>query len=285
MIEPFLKWPGGKRWLVKKYGDIFPIGYKRYLEPFLGAGAVFFHLMPQAALLSDKNPDLVNLYMCLKRDADFIEKRLAQLQKMHCSAVYYRVRGREPKTPADRAVRFLYLNRTCFNGIYRVNFNGKFNVPMGSKTLVEFPIGYLRHIANQLRNASIKQGDFERTLAEARLGDFAFIDPPYTVMHNNNNFVKYNSSLFSWSDQIRLSLAIKAASGRGALIMLSNADHPSVRALYRGFGHHYQVTRSSVLSANASFRRHTTELLVANFAIPELSGSALAAKSACHAAD
>ena len=270
MIDPFLKWPGGKRWLVKKYGQIFPAEYERYLEPFLGAGAVFFHLIPRRAILSDKNPDLINLYQCLKRDPGTIEERLALLQPKHCSALYYRLRKREPSAPIDRAVRFLYLNRTCFNGIYRVNLNGEFNVPIGSKTLIGFPAGYLSDVGKRLRNATVRQADFEKTLADARSGDLVFIDPPYTVMHNNNNFVKYNSSLFSWADQIRLSLAIKRASARGASIMLSNANHPSVKALYRGFGNHYQITRSSVLSANASFRRHTTELLIANFTIPQL---------------
>ncbi len=273
MTDPFLKWPGGKRWLIKKYPDIFPATYSRYLEPFLGAGAVFFHLKPRTAVLSDKNPNLVNLYQCLRRDSDLIEKRLAHFQRTHCSRLYYRIRTRKPKAPTEQAAQFLYLNRTCFNGIYRVNLNGEFNVPMGSKTIVEFPTGYLRDVGKRLRRASIRQADFEQTLAQAHSGDFAFIDPPYTVMHNSNNFVKYNASLFSWCDQIRLSSAIKSASARGALIMLSNADHPSVRALYREFGNHYRITRSSVLSADASFRRHTTELLIANFAIPQLDGS------------
>lgn len=270
MTEPFLKWPGGKRWLVKQYADIFPIDYDRYLEPFLGAGAVFFHLAPRRAVLSDRNCELINLYQCLKRDPQSIEFSLARLQKTHCSSLYYKIRDQQPADPLGRAIRFLYLNRTCFNGIYRVNLRGDFNVPMGSKTIVEFPPDYLNHVAKRLQRASVRYADFEDTLSGAQTGDFVFIDPPYTVMHNQNNFVKYNASLFSWADQVRLAASIKAASRRGAKIMLSNADHPSVRALYRGFGCHYQVARSSILSASASFRRKTTELLVTNFAIPRL---------------
>lgn len=270
MVEPFLKWPGGKRWLVKQYSEIFPGKYERYLEPFLGAGAIFFHLAPRKAILADRNSDLINLYQCLRHDPRAIETALARLQKAHSSTLYYGMREEDPQDPVLRAIRFLYLNRTCFNGIYRVNFKGEFNVPMGSKTLIEFPLEYLQCVARRLRTASIRLADFEQTLREARAGDFAYIDPPYTVMHNQNNFVKYNASLFSWADQIRLAESIKAASKRGALIMLSNADHPSVRDLYRRFGNHYRVSRSSVLSADSAFRRKTTELLVTNFAIPKL---------------
>ena len=270
MIEPFLKWPGGKRWLVKQCTDIFPTEYKRYIEPFVGAGAVFFHLAPRRALLSDKNPDLVNLYQCLKRHANLIERRLSLLQRAHSASLYYKLRSQDPHDPLDRAIWFLYLNRTCFNGIYRVNLRGEFNVPIGSKTTVAFPPEYLQHVAERLRTASIRHADFEVTLRNAAAGDLVFIDPPYTVMHNQNNFVKYNSSLFSWSDQIRLAECIKAASGRGAMIMLSNADHNSVRELYRDFGYHYRISRSSVLSADSSFRRKTTELLVTTFPIPKL---------------
>jgi len=142
---------------------------------------------------------------------------------------------------------------------------------MGSKTLVEYPAEYLEKVATRLRNVSVRHADFARTLEDANVGDLVYIDPPYTVMHNQNNLVKYNATLFSWTDEIRLAASIRAASNRGAKIMLSNADHPSMRALYRGFGNHYQIARSSHLSARASFRTETTDLLVTNFAIPQLS--------------
>lgn len=270
MTEPFLKWPGGKRWLVKKHSLIFPTEYQRYVEPFLGSGAVYFHLAPRRAILSDRNPDLINLYACIKRDAEFIQRRLEHLQKLHGAALYYKVRASVPLDPMERAIRLIYLNRTCFNGIYRVNLKGEFNVPMGSKTLVKYPPDYLRQVSRQLRNASVRHADFERTLADTRSGDFVFIDPPYTVAHNFNNFVKYNATLFSWRDQERLAVAVKSASRRGAAVMLSNADHRSVRGLYHGFGYKYQISRSSILAANSSHRRQTTELLITNFEIQQL---------------
>lgn len=264
-VEPFLKWPGGKRWLVQRYGKHFPIIFRRYLEPFLGGGAVFFHLAPRHGILSDTNAELVNTYQCLKVHARAIDNRLAQLHARHSAALYYRIREMEPTDAIERAVRFLYLNRTCFNGLYRVNLSGEFNVPMGSKTLVGYPEGYLQKIAECLSHASIQSADFEDTIDKAGKDDFLYVDPPYTVMHNNNNFRKYNANLFSWSDQLRLASAIKKASHRGAAVMISNADHDSVRELYFGFGHHQRVNRTSILAAEPLHRRRTTELLITSY--------------------
>jgi DNA adenine methylase len=265
MLEPFLKWPGGKRWLVHQYASLFPSHYGRYLEPFLGGGAVFFYLTPRCAVLSDTNGDLVNAYQCLKTHAQTIDKRLSGLQRKHSKTLYYRIRAMRPTDPIDRAVRFLYLNRTCFNGIYRVNLRGEFNVPIGTKELVEYPKNYLQEIADCLRYASLRVADFEETIDKAMVNDFVFVDPPYTVMHNNNNFLKYNANLFSWTDQRRLASAIKRAARRGAAIMISNADHQSVRELYGDFGIYHRVNRFSILAADFLHRRKTTELLITSY--------------------
>jgi DNA adenine methylase len=265
MREPFLKWPGGKRWLVHQYASLFPSKYGRYLEPFLGGGAVFFHLTPQRAVLSDTNSDLVNAYQCLKKHAKVIEKRLSELHQRHSKTLYYRIRATRPSDTIEQAVRFLYLNRTCFNGIYRVNLKGEFNVPIGTKDLVAYPDNYLEGIAACLRHASIRVADFEETIDKAVADDFVFVDPPYTVMHNNNNFLKYNANLFSWPDQLRLVSAVKRAARRGAAIMISNADHHSVRELYGNFGTHHRVTRASILAADFLHRRKTTELVITSY--------------------
>jgi DNA adenine methylase len=278
VADPFLKWPGGKRWLARQIDGLVPSAYERYLEPFLGGGAVFFHLSPRRAVLSDSNGELINVYRCLKNHAEEIDNQLTSLQGRHSEALYYRTRTTDPADAVGRAVRFLYLNRTCFNGIYRVNLKGDFNVPIGSKALVGYPEGYLKGIAALLRRASIKESDFEKTLDTAATGDFVYVDPPYTVMHNSNNFVKYNAKLFSWEDQIRLAAAIKRAAGRGAAIMLSNADHRKVRELYEGFGHHRSVDRASVLAAGPQHRRRTTELIVTSYPL-EPKGSVRSAPS------
>ena len=156
---------------------LFPSQYRRYLEPFLGGGAVFFHLTPQRAILSDTNSDLVNAYQCLKKHARAIDKRLSDLQHKHSRALYYRIRAMRPTDAIEQAVRFLYLNRTCFNGIYRVNLSGDFNVPIGTKNLVAYPQDYLQGIATCLNHASIRVADFEETIDRAVENDFVFVDP------------------------------------------------------------------------------------------------------------
>jgi len=272
MIEPFLKWPGGKRWLTGRHLDMFPKTYGKYIEPFLGGAAVFFALSPDKAYLSDANAELINTYNRLKKDRLKVEKGLARYQKKHDSDFYYKVRAATPTDPVARAIRFLYLNRTCFNGIYRVNRDGHFNVPIGTKDAVSFDEGYLETVANTLRNVRIRTRDFAVAIKKAQKGDFVFIDPPYTVMHNNNGFVKYNAQLFSWKDQARLATEIKAAGKRGALVMMSNADHESVKALYKDFGTHHILTRSSVLAGDPVRRRSATELLVTNYPLSAASG-------------
>jgi DNA adenine methylase len=266
MIEPFLKWPGGKRWLATRHIDLFPKNFNRYIEPFLGGAAVFFALGPEQAYLSDANAELINAYNRIKTDLSKLQKRLNRYQRLHSSEFYYRVRDGQPTDPVARAARFLYLNRTCFNGLYRVNKRGEFNVPIGTKTLINFEDGQLEQIAKILRKARVRTRDFETAINKAQRKDFVFIDPPYTVMHNNNGFVKYNAQLFSWKDQARLAECIKAASRRGVMVMMSNADHGSVKALYQGFGNHYSLTRASRLAADASHRKDATELLITNYA-------------------
>jgi len=265
MFEPFLKWAGGKRWLVQYYAGFLPQRFNRYFEPFLGSGAVFFYLVPQMATLSDSNKGLIETYQALKNAPKDIDKLLKLFQKKHSPELYYSMRESIPDDLIGRAARFIYLNRTCFNGLYRVNRNGVFNVPMGSKTVVEFPDGYLEDISAALQCATVRVSDFEVIIDQTKKGDLLYVDPPYTVMHNNNNFIKYNANLFSWNDQIRLASAIRRAARRGALIMLSNADSRPVRALYRDFGNHYHLKRLSLLASTSENRGKTTELLITNY--------------------
>jgi DNA adenine methylase len=267
MPEAFLKWAGGKRWLVSQHEGIFPLAFGRYVEPFLGSGAVFFHLNPQRAVLSDSNADLVNAYRALQSHHDQIQRLLLAYQKRHTSTFYYRWRRRRPRNPIHQAARFLYLNRVCWNGLYRVNLDGEFNVPLGTKTTIAFPPGYLRLVSGCLHKARILHSDFEDVIDKTDAGDFLYVDPPYTVMHNNNNFLRYNDVLFSWEDQKRLAAAVKRASKRRALILVSNANHNSVRQLYRGFGSVAVLRRASVLAGDAALRRQTTEVTFRNYLV------------------
>lgn len=262
MIEPFLKWAGGKRWFVHNYSHLLPTKYKRYIEPFLGSGAVFFHLLPPKAILADVNSELINAYQQIKVVPNVIEKRLHRYQALHNSEFYYMLRDKITDDPIERAIRFIYLNRTCWNGLYRVNLKGEFNVPMGTKTLIEFPAKYLQTVSEYLKKATLLVSDFEPIIEAARDGDFVYIDPPYTVAHNTNNFIKYNAKLFSWEDQVRLCCAVKRAALRGVFIAISNANHESIKSLYAGFGQHHCVERVSVLSGKPDHRMRTTELII-----------------------
>lgn len=262
-IQPFLKWAGGKRWLIDHYSEIFPRNFNRYIEPFLGGGAVFFRLRPSNSLLSDANQDLISTYHAIKTDWKTLLERLHIHQENHNKAYYYKMRAVLPNDPIERAARFIYLNRTCWNGLYRVNKRGEFNVPIGTKenvllTTDDFPL-----TSSALSSANLEACDFEKTIDQAVEGDLIYADPPYTVKHNLNGFIKYNQKIFSWDDQIRLCDALERAVSRGAWVISSNANHESIHDLYRGRFRVGTVPRKSVIAASSVKRGDTSELIIA----------------------
>lgn len=259
MPEPFLKWAGGKRWLVGR-PNWQPGQFRAYVEPFLGGGSVFFSLEPERGLLNDRNKELINMYRVLRDYPELLRGHLQEHQKHHSESYYYEVRATEPVCHIDRAARFLYLNRACWNGLYRVNKTGVFNVPKGTKDKVFFEKDDYIGASRALKKVKLFSTDFEEIIDRAGIGDFVFVDPPYTVKHNLNGFVRYNEKIFSWSDQERLARAVERASRRGCLVAVTNADHESVRELY-GFAEYFPLTRSSVLAADARKRVLTTEAL------------------------
>lgn len=259
--QPFLKWAGGKRWLTANREISWPEFSGRYIEPFLGGAAVFFAVQPEKALLADLNADLINAYKQVKTNVASIVEGLADHQERHSKSHYYEVRDSQPEDALEAAVRFIYLNRTCWNGLYRVNRKGQFNVPIGSKTSVAFCAGELEAVSEALACAEIKCADFEVSIDCAEEGDFLFVDPPYTANHNSNGFLKYNEEIFSWADQQRLKAAVARAIERRVQIVLTNADHESVRELYGDTASYRQVWRASVLAGKASTRRRTSEAL------------------------
>ena len=263
-VVPFLKWAGGKRWLVSGYPNLFPTQFDRYIEPFLGSAAVYFHLSPKRALLTDINPELINVYQVIQDDWEALFRRLQDYQRNHSDEFYYAVRAANPVNRIGRAARFIYLNRTCWNGLYRVNKRGVFNVPRGTKDSVILDTDDFEAVSKLMKNATIKVADFEQSIDEAAKGDLLFVDPPYTAKHNQNGFLKYNENIFSWEDQLRLKCALKRADDRGVLMVLTNANHKSVRDLYTGF-RKQTLSRQSVLAAKSSARGATEELIVRNF--------------------
>lgn len=263
--DPFLKWPGGKRWAAPA---LLPLARRllreegTYYEPFLGGGALFFALRPSRAALSDVNRELISTYRVVRRCPAKVQAALRNIP-VSCSQ-YYRFRSSTPRSPFDRAVQFLYLNRLAFSGIYRLNRQGRFNVPYnggmrGTDRLWRTDI--LLQAARALRKARLATGDFSVALDLAGAGDLVYCDPAYTVAHNNNCFVRYNESNFRWADQIRLASAAESAVKRGASVLVTNADNHSVISLYRDWPIFRLVRRSSV-SPDPAKRRLTTELVV-----------------------
>ena len=256
---PLIKWPGGKRSLVPEILKRVPKTFGTYYEPFFGGGALFFKLNPAKAILGDLNEELINCYRCVKESPDELIRAIRRHK--NTEADYYRIRDSSPRTPLTRAARFLYLTRLSFNGIHRVNLRGQFNVPYGWKTHLEsVDADALLDASKSLQHATLRCGDFECSTADAQPGDLIYFDPPYTVAHSNNGFVKYNERIFSWADQVRLAEHAQQLSDRGCHVLVSNADHSSVSELYPK-AENVIVERFSVIAASSQHRRQITESL------------------------
>lgn len=233
--------------------------YDRLVEPFCGGAALFFHSRPSAALLADTNVELVNAYIQIRDNVEDLVGGLKGLR--NAEAEYYRIRDRKPRTALTRAARFIYLMQLSFNGIYRENLRGEFNVPYGYKTwLTVCDEERLRAASAALQGAECTTQTYRETMESLRATDAVYVDPPYTVSHNNNGFIKYNRKLFSWNDQRELAAACEQARRLGCLVLVSNADHGELRNLYPEFEYH-QLKRYSSISASAAGRRHVTEAL------------------------
>lgn len=262
-LAPPLKWAGGKRWFAANYKYLIPKEFTKYIEPFVGSGAIFFEIQPKEALLADLNEELINLYKIIRDKPNDLGKIMKQHQANHSHDYYYKIRSMICTTDLTRAARTLYLNRTCWNGLYRVNLKGEFNVPKGTKDKVIYETDNFQLLSSALKNAELKCQDFELSIDAAGKGDFLFIDPPYTVAHNNNGFIKYNQNLFSWSDQIRLRNAVLRAAHRGAQIIVTNANHQSVKDLYSDKAFETQiVTRASTISGTNKSRGKFEEIVI-----------------------
>jgi DNA adenine methylase len=257
--KPFLKWAGGKRWLARTIESCLPPTYNRYFEPFLGGGAVFFNVAPHRAELSDINSELINAFVQMAQNVDGI---IAGLEALRVNrSTYQRLRESRPTCMLERAIRFVFLNKTAFNGLYRVNKSGVFNVPYaGHQRRTLFSAAELQAASKLLAKCTISVRDFEESIAEAEAGDVIYCDPPYTVKHDNNGFIRYNEALFSWNDQQRLAVAAKKALRRGAHVIVSNARHASVRKLYPDFSAR-TVIRASCMSGAADYRGKVAEYL------------------------
>lgn len=261
--KPVVKWPGGKQWLAPAAKYLAPPRWSgRYLEPFLGGGAFYLSLQPRAAKLGDRNPELVTTYQAIRDDAAGVIRLLRRFP--HDKEFFYELRDRTPRHPNAIAARFLYLNRTCWNGLYRVNKQGKFNTPFGRfKNPTICDVDRIHGFAAALRGAEIQTRDFG-SASSARKGDFVYFDPPYITGHWRNGFLKYNAPLFSWEDQQRLAELALALAKRGVHVLVSNADHHTVTTLYSGL-YKYRVRRRSLIGGKSGSRRVISEILLSSY--------------------
>lgn len=264
--RPFLKWAGGKGQLLNQYLPYFPQAYNTYYEPFLGGGAVFFHLRPQQAVLTDINPELVNVYCCVRDRVEPLIQLLMHHQERHGDPYYYQVRAEVPENRVARAARLIYLNKTCFNGLYRVNSQGMFNVPIGryQKPMICQP-DLLRAASRTLQGCQIAIKPFETVLEQADgEKDFVYFDPPYHPLSQTSNFTAYSQFTFGPQEQIRLRDTFTILAQRGVKVMLSNSDCPFIRELYQDFPIH-AVVASRAINSNPQRRGKISELLITSF--------------------
>lgn len=237
---PIIKWVGGKTKLLPEIATRLPRTYGRYFEPFAGGAAVFFHLGPERAVLSDRNADLIGMYRAVAADPDGVIRRLSLHRDAHDTDHYYQMRARWNDaavswTPLDRAAAFIYLNRTCFNGLWRVNKRGGFNVPMGRyKNPAICDAETIHRAATVLRGATLLCGDYQAAVADAGPGDLVYFDPPYDPVTETANFTAYTGDGFSRDDQAALADTVRTLAARGCAVVLSNSDTPYIRSLYRG---------------------------------------------------
>jgi DNA adenine methylase len=244
--QPFLKWAGGKSQLLAQFEPFFPKLIRNYCEPFLGGGAVFFHLKARfpkmRAMLRDNNKELINCYEVVRDQVEGLMKALDEHRenfRAQGEPYYYQVRGRAAAAgPLERAARMIFLNKTCYNGLYRVNNKGQFNVPIGSyrpDRVSLYDPANLVAASHALHGVDLKVQDFGKTLASVESGDFVYVDPPYYPLSRTANFTSYTQEDFGAAEQERLTALVTEAAKRGARIMLSNSDTPTTRRLYHGF--------------------------------------------------
>jgi DNA adenine methylase len=262
--RPFLRWAGGKRWLVPQLPQMLgDLRFNAYHEPFLGGGSAFLGLSQGIpSFLSDLNAELIETYIQVRDDPQGVARELEQHK--YLEEYYYHLRSVELDQPVARAARFIFLNHTSYNGIFRVNLQGKYNVPFGRRTPQIPNERDLLAVSRRLQNAVVYVADFAECLKNVSSGDLVFLDPPYTVSHNYNGFVKYNQKLFSWEDQTRLSTIVDDIKRKQAFYILTNASHPSIAELFDKGDRRITTSRRNAIGGRSASRGSATEYLFTN---------------------
>ncbi len=263
--QPFLKWAGGKTQLLDELLRRMPKDYNVYFEPFIGGGALYFAVSPKTAVIADINDDLVNAYNVVRDQPEELIEALKSY--VNDKDFFYEVRAQDPYSlaPLERAARLIYLNRTCFNGLYRVNKSGQFNVPFaGYKNPNIVQAERLLAASNTLSDTKVFNASFEKVLVNAKAGDFIYLDPPYYPKDVYSDFKRYNKEQFYKNDHERLAELYNELSDRGCYVMLSNSDTPFTRELYKKWRVD-TVYAKRMINSDSSKRGAVTEIIVTNY--------------------
>lgn len=272
--KPFVKWAGGKRSIIEKLISLVPDDYKTYYEPFVGGGAMLYELQPKKAVINDYNTELMNVYECIKDENKFANmcNELNKHETKHSEEYYYEIRDldRDKKrfnklADYKRAARTIYLNKACFNGLYRVNSKNEFNVPSGKKKKVntyDGPNLGIIHCLLNFNDIKLLSTDFEEAVKKAKKGDFIYFDPPYDS--DTSTFTSYTENGFSKEEQIRLAELFKELDKRGCYVMLSNYNTKLIKELYKDFNFNYVKAQRNI-GANSKNRGKVEEVIITNY--------------------
>ncbi|BAY62095.1 DNA adenine methylase [Calothrix brevissima NIES-22] len=266
--RPFLKWAGGKSRLIQQYLPYLPPKYQTYYEPFIGGGAVFFYLQPKVAIITDINAELITTYCCVRDRVEELIDLLKEHKLRHSREYYYTVRANPGNTDLEIAARLIYLNKTCFNGLYRVNSKGQFNVPIGRYKNPNICDGdLLRAASAALSHTQIKQADFVELLNYATSSDdFVFCDPPYYPISSTSYFTGYSRNSFDEEDQKRLRDTCAKLAKRGVKVMVCNSDCEFIRNLYQEIDFKiYPIVAARSINSNTKKRGMIYELLITSY--------------------
>jgi len=271
-VPSLIKWAGGKKQLLEQFEPFFPKQIERYFEPFVGGGTVAFfllknHLEIKKIFLSDINQELIITYNAVKNNIDELITLLKEYKIKHNKEFYYEMRAEDVKklSPVQIAARFIYLNRTCFNGLYRVNSKGGFNVPIGSyKNPTICNEEDLREISELLQKDDVKVAQFDEAVKEAKKGDFIYFDPPYYPLNKGKSFTTYTKDNFLEKEQEKLAELFRELDKRGCKVMLSNSDTDFIKNLYKGYKINF-VKATRMINCDATKRGKINEVVITNY--------------------